>query len=758
MGGGASKAALAQKDMEISKLQSEISKLKAQLAANQPAVEDPRPAYNPDADKDLWQAMRDGDPEELGEVLVARGIDAADILLDHLTPEQRSAGKQLLLACHNLNVDEVLRLLATADSSTVNYFGKIPGELGGGTPILAAIFATGTLSGERGGAGERMHAVPVVEALVAAKADVTISNDFGRTPLHRAFSMYRMGEEESEPHYKIIKVLLAAGAHMTTRDYEGDTPYDCRIPRASDDVFGSKDGRWAFLGAVEWSVIEATIRAEPPATDAAAEDARLGRVVRALVDLGWGAGAGGDTVAGKTAVQDRIQLCHQILAPWTLGSTEYYLYYWDQRDGSGYQGWWIAQSVGSNTYNGHLQGDHAAPHESSDFACRGEPRPMKFVPNGADYVLNKEDSAMPSMVGLWKLQSSTNHGRKIWKLVPRGSVLHMDRCKLLTHELLVPLMRMAQRKVLPDSDELPGKQLARYLLNNARVATPFKEDVLAEAKEGLRVLEADLTSVLLSVQPALDANCGPGEALIGAAANWAMHSQKELHGPLSWLEGRDIPNCIRVLCSCGYTLHDIQKEMTSLGWLAKDQFYSSAYAMWQLAAAKRMEGPLKASLAQTVPGRAEFGPLKRFTRVMAKKADYSEEARQAYPDPSLFEPHGGHIYDVGGVCDLTRCTIECTDADDMVDVFKRLSSGAWPGRETVVRSKNGFAHSNVSDNPYRDIKLNVHVPADAAPAGAPEALRAMGTIAEVQLVLRPYLEAKKHMHVLYEVVRGDCFA
>ncbi len=117
----------------------------------------------------------------------------------------------------------------------------------------------------------------------------------------------------------------------------------------------------------------------------------------------------------------------------------------------------------------------------------------------------------------------------------------------------------------------------------------------------------------------------------------------------------------------------------------------------------------------------------------------------------------------------------------------------------MVRTKNGFSSQNNIDTPYRDVKLNVHVPASSAypasdgggdsggrsgggddddedknrsegnnqggigddapqPPPLPVLMSEAGTVAEVQLVLKPYLAAKSYMHVLYEVVRGDCFA
>ena len=46
---------------------------------------------------------------------------------------------------------------------------------------------------------------------------------------------------------------------------------------------------------------------------------------------------------------------------------ETWLYYWDARDGSGYQGWWIAPEVGSDLFMAFAPGDAEGPE-----LCRGE--------------------------------------------------------------------------------------------------------------------------------------------------------------------------------------------------------------------------------------------------------------------------------------------------------------------------------------------------------------------------------------------------
>ena len=44
-----------------------------------------------------------------------------------------------------------------------------------------------------------------------------------------------------------------------------------------------------------------------------------------------------------------------------------WLYYWDARDGVGWQGWWIAPEVGSQNFMAFGPGDAASPVESRDW-------------------------------------------------------------------------------------------------------------------------------------------------------------------------------------------------------------------------------------------------------------------------------------------------------------------------------------------------------------------------------------------------------
>jgi len=71
--------------------------------------------------------------------------------------------------------------------------------------------------------------------------------------------------------------------------------------------------------------------------------------------LGWGPGADKNAVNGKEkrenggcGIRDRLQLVNQVSAP--CNEKTLYLYYWDGRDGPGFEGWWVADGLGSNGY------------------------------------------------------------------------------------------------------------------------------------------------------------------------------------------------------------------------------------------------------------------------------------------------------------------------------------------------------------------------------------------------------------------------
>ena len=159
--------------------------------------------------------------------------------------------------------------------------------------------------------------------------------------------------------------------------------------------------------------------------------------------------------------------------------------------------------------------------------------------------------------------------------------------------------------------------------------------------------------------------------------------------------------------------------------------------------------------------------MKKFVRVMAKRSDYDRACQEAYPSFGLREQNSNtnyvsHSFNVGGVSDFCRVSVSCADQHECLAAYKKLMTLRLDKGDPieVVRSKNMFAPGAASSNGYRDVKLNVVVSptsvGDFTQAYQPGTVN-VPMIAEIQLILSEYLAVKKHMHVLYEIVRGDCF-
>jgi hypothetical protein len=125
-------------------------------------------------------------------------------------------------------------------------------------------------------------------------------------------------------------------------------------------------------------------------------------------------------------------------------------------------------------------------------------------------------------------------------------------------------------------------------------------------------------------------------------------------------------------------------------------------------------------------------------------------------------PALGHVFEAGGMGDFARCSVSCDSPQQLRAMYEklmamRLSSGDMG---EVVRVKNGFHPDAPSSGGYRDIKLNVliEVPMTVISVlGKESHSHSVRHIAEVQLLLKHYVEVKAHMHLLYKVQRGDFF-
>ena len=104
--------------------------------------------------------------------------------------------------------------------------------------------------------------------------------------------------------------------------------------------------------------------------------------------------------------------------------------YWDDRDGDYYEGWWVADGVGSQNYFAWLPGKHERPDDSKRYQ-KGQDNyfTMEWVKTGSGYSLD----GCGVLNGEYKLDAEqTNHGYPIYarKGAPGQGVL-TERCEPL---------------------------------------------------------------------------------------------------------------------------------------------------------------------------------------------------------------------------------------------------------------------------------------------------------------------------------------
>jgi hypothetical protein len=117
---------------------------------------------------------------------------------------------------------------------------------------------------------------------------------------------------------------------------------------------------------------------------------------------------------------------------------------------------------------------------------------------------------------------------------------------------------------------------------------------------------------------------------------------------------------------------------------------------------------------------------------MAKSFEYAEEHELVDFEQQVMSP----LY----VVDVLRCTYQLSTAERLLEVRDAIRS-ELPN----ARTKNGYSREAKAPMGYRDMKLNVLF--ECGEIGS--------VITEVQLMLTFNIKAKKKMHAVYRVVRGD---
>jgi len=348
---------------------------------------------------------------------------------------------------------------------------------------------------------------------------------------------------------------------------------------------------------------------------------------------------------------------------------------------------------------------------------------------------------------VFNLTQQIHHGKPVYAKGQFSSKLE-DRCNLLVDIVLLPLLHLAAQQCLEDTDEAPCKSFARYLLASC-VTLACQEKVIAASEQGLQLLEEVLRDCYVEVGPSLDSSCVPFKTMDHQYEESEKMKHYHIQGDMDWMEYRGdafLLKSVVALCREGYTLAEICHAFSALGWTKKESYRSGVYALWRIKVTERCNQNLvqavEARIAQKDDENKEEGGMKarihKPYRILENRSDCHDRILR------------GRNYDLGCVRDSTRISLECPTSDDLIHCFKALAEANIEehGFE-VVPIKSGFSSENVNPRGgYRDVKLNLRVRGSEG---------GHDIIAEVELLLKKFLDVKKHMHLLHEVVRGSHF-
>lgn len=165
------------------------------------------------------------------------------------------------------------------------------------------------------------------------------------------------------------------------------------------------------------------------------------------------------------------------------------------------------------------------------------------------------------------------------------------------------------------------------------------------------------------------------------------------------------------------------------------------------------------------PNQFKRAPVKKLPRILVKGAEYQLEHDSSSSDmikaAGREDLHRDGFGGVQHVLDTFRCSFTLENPQELVRAVRILKAFSLKNDGLqLYRLKNMHSrkilHEQTSGG-YRDVKANVVFTLPKKPGGGPDA--AAGTtlrmVGEVILILRPVMELKKHMHLLYKCQRGD---
>eukprot|EP00616_Rhizochromulina_sp_CCMP1243_P006123 CAMPEP_0118979930 /NCGR_PEP_ID=MMETSP1173-20130426/27051_1 /TAXON_ID=1034831 /ORGANISM="Rhizochromulina marina cf, Strain CCMP1243" /LENGTH=778 /DNA_ID=CAMNT_0006930219 /DNA_START=46 /DNA_END=2382 /DNA_ORIENTATION=- len=586
------------------------------------------------------------------------------------------------------------------------------GQLGCGAPLLTVFRKLANATPE-----------PLVSALLALGADVNQRDHFGQSCL------YKFVDTVFEPTpvaSRVIRRVVDSGVDLSVRDVEDSM---ILVHNKSQRAFVLE-----ALGARPWEEVAALVTQSDPSRALAA----------AMALAGFGPGS-------PTEHRDQLQAGHQVLD--IDGTEKTYLYYWDDRDGVAFQGWWICFSVGSQNFVAFKHGDLASPDlpglpwirttwsKASILGCEA-------MDENADRIRMNLQGVAPHT---YEHQGEMNHGRKVYVRVDtveavssssmsealdchgeeecvysRPSPLQLSRCRLLTSTLLLPLLERVAAGGTRGLTVSEGRFL-RYLFE-ADVPAGSEDQVGQALALAVDQRMAALETVYASLAVGLE------ELWSGLPVLPPRMSTGDSHPDT----GQPIPECLVAasedpteaiveLGRCNVTALEICKFTTPLSWNKRHLVQPALEALWRWAEAHRVGEVVVGLLeAKGVPGSCTalvldrsallpcFAPSKTPNESRSMLASMPEYWCQCRVELPITGAAADAVHEVAGAASLVREAL-----DRLVDMHSdptvpmtlaRPPSSPRPHGPGVLEFVCAVPSPHLSETRQAHARLSVHVP------------------------------------------------
>eukprot|EP00746_Dinoflagellata_sp_MGD_P129406 gnl/MRDRNA2_/MRDRNA2_63585_c0_seq1.p1 gnl/MRDRNA2_/MRDRNA2_63585_c0~~gnl/MRDRNA2_/MRDRNA2_63585_c0_seq1.p1 ORF type:complete len:1021 (+),score=176.16 gnl/MRDRNA2_/MRDRNA2_63585_c0_seq1:258-3065(+) len=388
--------------------------------------------------------------------------------------------------------------------------------------------------------------------------------------------------------------------------------------------------------------------------------------------------------------------------------------------------------------------------------------------------------------------TSTNNG---------GVAILQSRGSMICRELLLPLLSLATEGVLIATARSRSINFQDSKAPNSGSETQDKSADMASAVQGashLRLLRYLLASGVkyfadTEVAEAVDQGLGKLERMMaagleearktgfaaltrdtkvqeGRASLWTMMHQYFAHGPLDWLPATEPKvntlGAAAALASvgafksidrlCDYLLagEDPIRGKPNVKFMTI-KLRETVYTKWLHECACIAHHKLYGRLRELLGFKAvvHVAPPKTLEKVLETKINYSRKTRFALdPDtrPNPEGTQGNHPLEAGGILDIARCSVVCSDREEIENVLKKLR-GTDPkvhGFE-IGAIENGFL-DHTAPGSYRDVKVTM---LSQVPEAGPYKSHAI----EVQLILEKMLNLRKHLCLFKRCQIGEFF-